>query len=217
MIFKPEVVSNKKGETVAKALSGYWQSLLDGMKEPPNLAISTAYFNPGGFTLLADQLERAGHVRLMLGAEPDVAEDLSRLRQLRADHLPEEDHRIRLTEALREHHRLMEEDRNLISFSRKADERIQRMIDWLRSERVEVRLLKGRFLHGKAFIVETNHDGVLAGSSNFTYAGLARNIELNLGQYQPGVVGEVMDWYEEQWNEAEDFDLAGLYDRRFEA
>ncbi|BBL79300.1 helicase [Rubrobacter xylanophilus] len=215
MIFKPEVVTNKKGETVAKALAGYWQGLLGAMKEPPKLAISTAYFNLGGFNLLADQLEQAAHVRLMLGAEPDVAEDLSRLRHLTGDHLPEEDGRIRLAEALKEHHRLMEEDRNLIAFSRKADEQISRMIAWLRSERVEVRLLKGRFLHGKAFIVETNHDGVLAGSSNFTYAGLARNIELNLGQYQPSVVKEVMDWYEDNWDAAQPFDLAGLYEKRF--
>ena len=50
--FKPEVVTNKKGETVAKALSAYWQGLLDGLKEAPDLAISTAYFNPGGFSLL---------------------------------------------------------------------------------------------------------------------------------------------------------------------
>ena len=154
-------------------------------------------------------------MRLMLGAEPDVAEDLSRLRRLDGDHLPEEDGTVRLAEALKEHHRLMEEDRDLIAFSRKADERIARMIEWLRSENVEVRLLKGRFLHGKAFIVETNHDGVLAGSSNFTYAGLARNVELNLGQYQPGVVGEVMDWYEENWDASEPFDLAGLYEKRF--
>jgi hypothetical protein len=212
---KPEVVTNKKGETVAKALSAYWQGLLDGLKEAPDLAISTAYFNPGGFMLLADQLERASRVRLMLGAEPDVAEDLSRLRSLDGGHLPSEDGKVRLAEALKEHHRLMEEDRDLIAFSRKADERIARMIEWLRSENVEVRLLKGRFLHGKAFIVETNHDGVLAGSSNFTYAGLARNVELNLGQYQPGVVGEVMDWYEENWDASEPFDLAGLYDKRF--
>ena len=215
MIIRPEVVTNKKGETVAKALSGYWQGLLDGMKTSPNLAISTAYFNPGGFSLLADQLERAGCVRLMLGAEPDVAEDLGRLRHLRMDHLPEEDARIRLREALKGHHRLMEEDRNLIAFSRTEDKQILRMIEWLRSENVEVRLLRGRFLHGKAFIVESGLDGVLAGSSNFTYAGLARNVELNLGQYQPGVVGEVMGWYEENWAASEPFDLAALYDKRF--
>ncbi len=216
MTFKPEVVTNKKGETVAGALAGYWQGLLDGMKEAPDLASSTAYFNPGGFGLLADQLERAGRVRLMIGAEPDVAEDLGRLRHLTGGHMPEDDQRVRLAEALREHHRLMEEDRNLISFTRKADERILRMIEWLRSGRVQTRLLRRRFLHGKAFIVETGHDGVLAGSSNFTYAGLARNVELNLGQYQPGVVGEVMDWYEENWEASESFDLAGLYERRFD-
>ncbi len=215
MTFKPEVITNKKGETVAKALSGYWQGLLDGMKEPPNFTISTAYFNPGGFSLLAHQLEQAGRVKLMIGAEPDVAEDMGRLRRLHANHLPEDDHRIRLAEALKDHHRLMEEDRNLIAFSRTEDRRILRMIEWLRSENVEVRLLRGRFLHGKAFIVETGHEGVLAGSSNFTYAGLACNVELNLGQYQPGVVGEVMDWYEEQWAASEPFDLAALYDKRF--
>ena len=152
----------------------------------------------------------------MIGAEPDVAEDLSRLRHLTGDHLPEDDGRIRLAEALKKHHRQMEEDRNLIAFSRASDGRIRRMIRWLRSGRVETRLLRGRFLHGKAFIVETNHNGVLAGSSNFTYAGLARNVELNLGQYQPGVVGEVMGWYEENWEASEPFDLAGLYERRFD-
>lgn len=215
MTFKPEVVTNQKGETVAKALSSYWQGLLDGMKEAPDLAISTAYFNPGGFSLLANQLEHAGHVRLMIGAEPDVAQDLGRLRPLRSNRPPEDEPDMRLAEALREHHRIMEEDRNLIAFTREADKRVLRMIEWLREEFVEVRLLRGRFLHGKAFIVESGHDGVLAGSSNFTYAGLSRNIELNLGQYQPGVVGEVMDWYEEQWERSEPYDLASLYDERF--
>ena len=215
MTFRPEVVTNKQGETVAKALAGYWQGLLDEMKTAPDLAISTAYFNPGGFSLLANQLERAGYVRLMLGAEPEVGEDLGRRRRLSGDTLPEDEERVRLAEALKEHQRLMEEDRNLIVFSRKADKSILRMIEWLRSERVEVRLLRERFLHGKAFIVESNREGVLAGSSNFTYAGLARNVELNLGQYQPHVVEEVMGWYEEQWEKSEPFDLAALYDRRF--
>ena len=85
MNLKPEVVTNKKGASVAKALAGYWQGLVDVMKEVPDLAISTAYFNPGGFGLLADQLERAGRVRLMIGAEPNVAEDLGCLRHLTGD------------------------------------------------------------------------------------------------------------------------------------
>ena len=34
--------------------------------------------------------------------------------------------------------------------------------------------LRQGFLHGKTFLVTTDDEGVIAGSSNFTYAGLAR-------------------------------------------
>lgn len=212
---KPEVVTNRFGKTVAGALQSYWGHLIANLREPPRLAIATAYFNPGGFRLLADQLEEARGVRLLLGAEPDVADDLRRIRALRHDVLPEEAPRERLRQALREHHQLIEEDRDLSAFDPATDALIERLIKWLRSEQVEVRRLSRRFLHGKAYIVETGPDGVLAGSSNLTHAGLTSNVELNLGNYQPGVVGEVLNWFDELWNEAEAFDLAGLYEERF--
>src|SRR5690625_2353532 len=213
---KPEVVTNRAGKTVATSLQTYWNHLLHTLREPPSLAIATAYFNPGGYKLLARQLEQAQNVRLLLGAEPDVAEDLRRIRALKPDVLPEDETRARLREALREHHRRMEVDRDLNAFDPAADELIEQLIAWLRSDQIEVRRLARRFLHGKAYIVETGPDGVLAGSSNLTYAGLTSNVELNLGHYQPGVVGEVLDWFEELWQEAEPYDLADLYERRFE-
>lgn len=213
---KPEVVTNRQGKTVASALQGYWNHLLLTMREPPRLAIATAYFNPGGFRLLAEQLENASGVCLLVGAEPDVADDLRRVRALKRDVLPEEEARERLQAALREHQQRMTEDRNLTAFDPQVDALIERLITWLRSEQVEVRRLTRRFLHGKAYIVETGPDGVLAGSSNLTHAGLTSNLELNLGAYQPGVVGEVLDWFNELWNDAEPYDLAGLYEQRFE-
>jgi len=213
---KPEVVTNREGKTVAAALGAYWDYLIATHREPPRLAIATAYFNPGGFALLANQLECVQSVRLLLGAEPDVADDLRRVRELKREVLPEDHAQERLRQALREHQRLMTEDRNLTAFDPATDALIERMIAWLRSGRVEVRRLTRRFLHGKAYIVETGPDGVLAGSSNLTRAGLTSNLELNLGHYQPGVVGEVLDWFEELWGEAEPYDLAGLYEQRFE-
>ena len=46
---------------------------------------------------------------------------------------------------------------------------------WLREHpNVQVRRYEQGFLHGKAFIVESDKTGLIAGSSNFTYAGLAR-------------------------------------------
>jgi phosphatidylserine/phosphatidylglycerophosphate/cardiolipin synthase-like enzyme len=79
---------------------------------------------------------------------------------------------------------------------------------------VEVRRYTAGFLHGKAFIVDTALPHVMSGSSNFTYAGLARNRELNLGQFDPTTVGAVRDWFEELWATSESYDLAGLYEQR---
>lgn len=88
---------------------------------------------------------------------------------------------------------------------------------WLREHpNVQVRRYEQGFLHGKAFIVESDKTGLIAGSSNFTYAGLARNNELNLGHYQPHVVDQVLSWFDQQWEAAVPYDLAALYEARWQ-
>ena len=53
-------------------------------------------------------------------------------------------------------------------------------------------------MHGKAFIFATDDEGVIAGSSNFTAAGLTRNLELNLGRYEPTPVAKVKNnWFDD--------------------
>lgn len=96
-------------------------------------------------------------------------------------------------------------------------EAAERLVDWPQDHDVEVRRLTRAFLHGKAFLVNDFAPAVVAGSSNFTYAGLARNRELNLGTYQPNAVNLTKAWFDEQWDEAEPYDLAALYASRFEA
>jgi hypothetical protein len=198
---------------VADAINGLLAHRLELWNTPFELAIATGYFNPAGFALLADALERVGEVRLLLGAEPERPE--WRVRPLDPDTPPERAERARLRDALAGHVRAVETDRDLLGFAVAADAATKRLIEWLRSGRVQVRRLEQRFLHGKAFVIATHADGVLAGSSNFTYAGLAKNAELNLGNYDPRVVGDVMDWFEEQWADAVPFDLAAIYDERF--
>ncbi|MCZ7531729.1 MAG: SNF2-related protein [Acidimicrobiia bacterium] len=124
--------------------------------------------------------------------------------------------RAELVRALTGHVRTLEEDRDLLGFTVDADGSARRLVDWLRSGRVEVRRLEDEFLHGKAFIVTTDDEGVIAGSSNFTYAGLATNIELNLGHYDPRVVSEVTGWFDDLWERASKFDLEALYAERYE-
>lgn len=214
MSHKPEVLSNR-GQTVAGGLRGFWQHFLTHNTQGMRLAVASAYFNPGGFDLLADQLEGAAATRLLLGAEPDVAADMYRRRQL-GPVRPDAAERARIQEALRQHIADLAEDRDLIAFTPENDALVDRLIEWLRSGTVEVRRLTTKFLHGKAYLLETDGEGAVAGSSNFTRAGLAHNVELNLGHYHPSIVAQVQDWFDELWNEAEAYDLAALYERRFE-
>jgi hypothetical protein len=88
------------------------------------------------------------------------------------------------------------------------------LLDFLASGRIEVRRYEKQFLHGKAYLF-SGGDGVIAGSSNFTAAGLVSNLELNLGQYQPSVSSQVQQWFEELWADATPYDLGAIYAARF--
>ncbi|MEU0525344.1 SNF2-related protein [Streptomyces niveus] len=216
--YRSEFATNRAGdERVADAINALLGGLRTRLRVPPRLAIATAYFNPSGFVLLADELEQAGGVRLLLGAEPSPEGERPRVRAL--GQRPRRRRRgpsLEVVQALEGHRRSMEEDRDLLGFTREADAQARRLVEWLRSNPdVEVRRYEAEFLHGKAFIVETDATGVIAGSSNFTYAGLAKNKELNLGQYQPGTVRQVIDWFNEHWDAAKPYDLAALYEARW--
>ena len=212
---KPELATNRAGETVAEALAGFITHAATGFVGGAHLDIATAYFNVGGYSLLADSLDQTTGVRLLLGAEPTPPE--KRRRVLSAESVyPERAAAERLQRALTDHEQNLAIDRDLLGFSIEADAAAQRLVRWLRSESVSVRRLEGRFLHGKAFLVGDQSHGVVAGSSNFTFAGLTSNLELNLGNYSPYVVTQVQEWFDELWDEATDYDLAALFEARYE-
>ncbi|MCY4037459.1 MAG: phospholipase D-like domain-containing protein, partial [bacterium] len=193
---KPELALNRDGQTVAEALCGFISHAATGFVGGAGVDIATAYFNVGGYSLLADSLDQATGVRLLLGAEP--AQPESRRRALGSESAnPQRAARTRLRRALEGHEQNLLAERDHLGFTFEADAAARRLLEWLRSGRVQVRRLEGRFLHGKAFLVGDRSHGVVAGSSNFTYAGLAANLELNLGNYSPHVVGQVRDWFDE--------------------
>ena len=212
---KPELATNRAGRTVAEALNGYITHAATEFVGGARLDIASAYFNVGGYSLLADSLDQLNGARLLLGAEPTPPE--KRPRALGDESArPERAARARLQRALEGHERDLTTDRDLLGFSVEADTAVRRLVGWLRSGDVQVRRLEGRFLHGKAYLVSDRSHGVMAGSSNFTRAGLSTNLELNLGNYSPHVVRQVQEWFEELWDEASDYDLAALFEARFE-
>lgn len=203
---------------VADRVNELFQRVSANRIETPPIAIATAYINPGGFALLADELERASHVRLLIGAEPE--ED-----SVRAMAAEDFDRDQRRNAALSHHQAWLEAERDMMGFERVPTSQARRMVEWLETTdeegrpKVEVRRFTGGFLHGKAYLVEDRESpAALAGSSNFTYAGLAKNAELNLGTAAgtPAAV-KVGEWFNWFWELSEPYDLAGLYGRLWEA
>ena len=70
---KPEFVDNRNGNTLVAALRGHLDWLANTYARPIELAIASGYFNPEGFGLLADRLERLPKVRLLLGCRANAA------------------------------------------------------------------------------------------------------------------------------------------------
>ena len=171
---KPEFSTNRDGERVADAHQRATSSfLLTHLIQPFELAISTAYFNPGGFACSPTELEHPGQVRLLLGAEPEGTR--AELRRARPDEPPERASEPLPSRPRRPRARPRSRTATCSASLSMPTTGAQRLVDWLRSADVEVRRLE-RWLPARQGIHRHDHTtrGVIAGSSNFTYAGLAR-------------------------------------------
>jgi len=207
---KPVFVDNRDGNTLQKAITEHLQALREAGATPDELCIASAYFNPQGLELLAGELKHVEKIRLILGADP-IPEVFVPKRKPE-DPLEPEFTRRRLRYALRDMEKGLRTDRNLLPFDLETNSAIQRLLDFLKSGKIEVRRFEHYFLHAKAFLFRGPDRGLLAGSSNLTAAGLLRNLELNLGHYEDPLLSKVENWYDELWEEAAPFDLAAFYE-----
>lgn len=212
--FATNHASTEAGLTVADKVNELFCLLRENKVTSPPIAIATAYVNPAGFALLADELELAPRVRLLLGAEPEEE-------SVRAIVSGDSDQDARRDAAIDHHQAWLEAERDTMGFARVPTAEARRMVEWLKSvdiggnSKVEVRRYSGGFLHGKTYLVEDNAtQAAIAGSSNMTYAGLARNAELNLGTGGgTGAAEKVREWFEHYWSQSDSYDLAELYGR----
>lgn len=210
---KPDFIDNRNENTLAKALQEHLSWVDETYANPISLSVATGYFNPEGFCLLSDPLEKLSGIRLLLGAEPIASHSAP----TRKPGDPRGDaYEKRLIEnALQSLESSLARDRNMLGFSPDTTKDLQYLIDFLNSDKIEVKRYEKRFLHGKAYVFG-DKEGVIVGSSNMTRAGLVSNLELNLGRYDPNPVQKVSDWFNDLWDEAEDFDLASIYEVRFQ-
>lgn len=93
------------------------------------------------------------------------------------------------------------------------------IVEAMKSRKIECRVFDKDKFHAKAYIfyfrddineslknlpssVRVSQNYALVGSSNFTHAGLTKNIELNI--QVDNEVAELQEWFEERWNEGAD-------------
>lgn len=151
--------------------------------EQNEIAIATAYFNIMGYRAISEGLGDK-QMKLLLGREP-------------TERIKWEDEILRELEEF-------EDDPEYFKTLQKA-------IQYFKSEKREVRLIEGRFFHGKAYIgvspsIKNVRRGIgIVGSSNFTYGGLVTNRELNMLNTDREVVQELCEWFEEQWGSGKEY------------
>ena len=212
---KPELALNRGGgETVANAINGFLRYAAVGLTGPTHLDIASAYFDAEGYAQISETLGRIDSVRLLLGAEPHPPAPRPRLLG-DGFNRPGTSEQQRLEQASRELDENIRWGRDMLGFTPETASHVAHLLRWLESGRVQVRKLRNQFLHGKAFLIGTDGHGVIAGSSNFTRAGLTTNVELNLGNYSPHIVGQVQEFFNDLWNKAEEYDLAAIFNQEF--
>jgi superfamily II DNA or RNA helicase len=171
-----DIVDNSEGRKLVTYLKNKLQENQEGFD------VATAFFNIEAFSMVRDELESVERFRLLLGKSPEFETDET------------------LGDAIQE---FVESDVEAMEFSKDNKESVERFIEFLEEEKVEVRLYRDNFLHGKAYIWD---DEVVIGSSNFTAAGLTTNNELN-GIFRSRSRAEHTkeQWFEKFWKDAQPF------------
>jgi hypothetical protein len=215
---RPTFIDNRGDNTLAAALAGLLGPVTPmrdgGLGAWPSgpideLCVTTAFFHPAGFGEIREFLEPIPKIRLLIGAE--LPPESAFAARMPGDPAEPAFTRARVGQRLRaiEEGIRRERDRGM-PFTYAATRDFQRLLDLLRSGRVEVRRYDRNFLHAKAYIFGGTAPGFVAGSSNFTRAGLASNLELNLGTYDPTLLARAKAWFEDLWRDGVPLDLAAI-------
>ena len=221
----PAFIDNRDGNTLARALDKLLDvhagnAPADPVGSASEVRIATAYFSPTGFAHIADRLSGVPRVRLLLGADMNLGAPVDRKRL--GEH-PVAFERRRINSRLRSLEEGLERDRDHLQFTAVNGSALRKLIASLRAGNMEVRRYEKEFLHAKAYIVsvdghtpsQNGQKAIIAGSSNLTGAGLAKNLELNLGSFEDSLIETACEWYDDLWSEAEPYDLAELFEEVF--
>jgi len=184
---RPDILDNLTEDTTHA--EGVAYVVRDESERP--VAVATGYVDLGGLHHLALTIDDGRPVRLLLGAMPDPG--------LGAQ-LPALSFELQM--------QVLQGERDFSRFPpSRAAERLATVEHWLASGTVEVKRYTSRFLHGKAYLVGTEEDprAAIVTSANLTGAGLERNLELGLAEFNAQPTGAALRWFGGLWDGAAPF------------
>lgn len=189
MTSRPYLLDNQADQTRHGAALGFLMRDVDARH---GLSVATGYVDLGGLHHLA-QIADGRATRLLLGAAPDPG---------LGARLPPLDRFALQLDRLRG-----ERDFSRFPPSRAA-ERLEAVGGWLERPEVEVRRYVREFLHGKAYLFGDGDDArvALVTSANLTGAGMVRNLELGLANYDVPVARDAIAWFDGLWERAVPFE-----------
>ena len=215
----PEFIDNQDGNTLARALAGVLGENLileqsNTAKPPDSVCIATAFFSPTGFNQISKVLEPVPVIRLMLGT--DLGAD-SFAERKQVDETQNTFERRRLRNGLHRLDKALQRERDNLPFTRSSEITLNRLVSWLSLGNLEIRRYENDFLHAKAYIITSENrepsqaEGIIVGSSNLTGAGLAKNLELNIGRSDVPIVKRAQAWFDNLWDDALPYDVVTIF------
>jgi len=196
---------------------------------------AVGYFFLSGLTSIADKLDGVKELRLLIGNTTNretleqLAEGYRRLDLVKdaaeAQSYPKRTETRQMASETAENVRTGME---LMDQTDEGQALVRTLVRMIEEKRLKVRVYtKGR-LHAKAYIfdygtlydsdgntVERHEKGIaIVGSSNLTLAGITHNTELNVVVQGNDNHAELVGWFEDIWNEAQDFDEALMHEMK---
>jgi PLD-like domain len=188
---------------------------------------AVGYFFLSGFLGIADRLKDIKELRLLIGnttnqqtvellAEGKKRLDLA-LEALEGQLFQKRTESQRIVSETAEHVRRSIE---LMDETDEAEAQLALFVRMIAEKRIVVKVYtKGR-LHAKAYIFDYHQTGhyekgvAVVGSSNLTLSGLHHNTELNVVIHGKENHADLVEWFEDLWKDAQDFDAALMVELR---
>jgi len=183
-----------------KNLLGRFKVLI---KDTELFDVLVGYFYTSGFHALYRSLESTKKIRILIGISTNrsITELIQKSKQL--------DLHFSHAETKQEVENLVQHEMEDSEDNRNVEEGVKRFIEWIRSSKLEIRAYPSQNIHAKLYIMtfkEGDRDSgrVITGSSNFTQAGLADNLEFNVELKNRSDYDFARTQFEKLWSNAVD-------------